>query len=49
MQLCTTKAPQSPTQIYSRLPSFDYTQKQVPLAVESKPPIGRNHFLDKVY
>ncbi|XP_032669228.1 tuberin [Odontomachus brunneus] len=41
------KAPQSPTQIYSRLSSLDYAQKQIPLTVDSKPPIGRNHFADK--
>ncbi|XP_077266415.1 TSC complex subunit tuberin isoform X2 [Temnothorax americanus] len=43
----TTKAPQSPTQIYSRLSSLDYNQKQVPPTVESKPPIGRTHIADK--
>ncbi|XP_039314149.1 tuberin isoform X1 [Solenopsis invicta] len=43
----TIKAPQSPTQIYSRLSSLDYNQKQIPLAIESKPPIGRTHILDK--
>ncbi|XP_020281635.1 tuberin [Pseudomyrmex gracilis] len=48
LQSSVAKAPQSPTQIYShRLSTFDYSQKQVPLTVESKPPIGRNHFSDK--
>lgn len=49
IQSSTTKAPQSPTQIYSRLSSLDYNQKQMPLTIESKPPIGRTHITDKVY
>ncbi|EFN68657.1 Tuberin [Camponotus floridanus] len=44
IQSSTAKAPQSPTQIYSRLSSLDYSQKQ--MSVENKPPIGRN-FGDK--
>ncbi|EZA62622.1 Tuberin, partial [Ooceraea biroi] len=49
LQSSTTaaKAPQSPTQVYSRLSSLDYSQKQMPPTVENKPPIGRNHFADK--
>ncbi|KAM0730676.1 Tuberin [Formica fusca] len=44
IQSSTSKAPQSPTQIYSRLSSLDYSQKQ--MSVENKPPVGRN-FGDK--
>ncbi|XP_025075261.1 tuberin [Pogonomyrmex barbatus] len=47
IQSSITKAPQSPTQIYSRLSSLDYNQKQMSSTVESKPPIGRIHIADK--
>ncbi|XP_015588565.1 tuberin [Cephus cinctus] len=45
--IANMKPPQSPTQMYSRLTSLDSSQKQTPLTVEMKPPIGRNHGVDK--
>ncbi|KAI4483781.1 hypothetical protein M0804_008041 [Polistes exclamans] len=47
MQSTGTKPPQSPTQIYPRLVNYDTNQKQIPIASENKPPIGRNLFVDK--
>lgn len=48
MQASTGKPPQSPTQLYSRLSSIhDSGLKQSPLAIDTKPPIGRNHLTDK--
>ncbi|XP_048507911.1 tuberin isoform X2 [Athalia rosae] len=48
MQASTGKPPQSPTQLYSRLSIIhDSGLKQSPLAIDTKPPIGRNHPVDK--
>lgn len=43
------KPPQSPTQAYSRAINFESAQKSLGnLVIDSKPPIGRNYFSDKV-
>ncbi|KAF7385574.1 hypothetical protein HZH68_014004 [Vespula germanica] len=47
IQSTGTKPPQSPTQVYSRLVNYDTNQKQIPVAIENKPPIGRNLLIDK--
>ncbi|OXU24396.1 hypothetical protein TSAR_012885 [Trichomalopsis sarcophagae] len=43
-----SKPPQSPTQIYSRLSNLDSSHNRQSWVLDSKPPIGRNHFIEKL-